>query len=95
MGATEGDFPNQVSLHGLFSEADKQELKKKKIELSRPVTELIASERLIVYKALYNPYRVYVRPLKEFISTVDKVKYPAITQIYRFEKLAPNYDKPL
>lgn len=54
-----------------------------------------SGEELIVYKALYNPYSVYVRPLKEFISTVDKVKYPSINQVYRFEKLAPNYDKPL
>ena len=52
IGACEGDFPNQVSLHGLFSEADKQKLSLRGIEVSRPVSDLIASERLIVYKAL-------------------------------------------
>ena len=76
MGATEGDFPNQVSLHGLFSEADKQELKKKKIELSRPVTELIASERLIVYKALSTASeRLYISYPRSDLS--GQAKYPA------------------
>ena len=52
MGATDGDFPNQVNVHGLFSENDKQRLAKTGIHLSRPLTDLIASERLIVYKSL-------------------------------------------
>ena len=52
MGATDGDFPNQVNVHGLFSENDKQRLAKTGIQLSRPLTDLIASERLIVYKSL-------------------------------------------
>ena len=29
IGSTEGDFPNQVSLHGLFSENDKEKLSEK------------------------------------------------------------------
>ena len=52
MGANDGDFPNQISLHGLFSEADKARLAENGIELSTPLAELIASERLVVYKAL-------------------------------------------
>lgn len=52
MGCNEGDFPNQVSVHGLFSETDKRSLADNGIELSRPLSDLIASERLIVYKAL-------------------------------------------
>ena len=52
VGASEGDFPNQVNLHGLFTEADKQKLSKEGLEIARPLTELIASERLIVYKAI-------------------------------------------
>ncbi len=52
IGATDGDFPNQVSLHGIFSEADKQKLSLTGIEVSRPLSDLIASERLIVYKSL-------------------------------------------
>ncbi len=52
MGACEGDFPNKIDLHGLFSAADKQALADIDVEISRPLPDLIASERLIVYKSL-------------------------------------------
>lgn len=52
MGCTDGSFPNQVSVHGLFSEADRLKLHKLDIDISRPLSDLIASERLIVYKSL-------------------------------------------
>ncbi|MBP3379655.1 MAG: exodeoxyribonuclease V subunit gamma [Ruminococcus sp.] len=52
MGASEGDLPNQVNVHGIFSEGEKQKLMPLGIDISRPLTDLIASERLIVYKAL-------------------------------------------
>ncbi|MBQ8960741.1 MAG: exodeoxyribonuclease V subunit gamma [Ruminococcus sp.] len=52
MGCTDGSFPNQVSLHGLFSEGDKQKLAKQGIKIARPLSDLIAAERLIVYKSL-------------------------------------------
>lgn len=76
IGCTEGDFPSQVSLHGLFSETDKQELAIKDIEIARPLSDLIASERLIVYKALSTAsetlYLTY--PLADLSG---QVKYPA------------------
>ena len=76
IGATEGDFPNQVSLHGLFSEADKQKLSVSGIEISRPISDLIASERLIVYKSLSSASkRLYVTyPLSDLSG---QAKYPA------------------
>lgn len=52
MGACDGDFPNQIELHGLFSEADKTKLAENGVEISTPLAELIASERLVVYKAI-------------------------------------------
>ncbi|MDE6779838.1 MAG: exodeoxyribonuclease V subunit gamma [Ruminococcus sp.] len=52
IGANDGDFPNQVSMHGIFSEADKQKLSQNGIEISRSLSDIIASERLVVYKAL-------------------------------------------
>lgn len=52
MGANDGDFPNIVNLHGIFSETDKEKLFENGIEISRRLPELIASERLIVYKSL-------------------------------------------
>lgn len=51
MGANDGDFPNTVNTHGIFSESDKQKLSETGIDISRRLPELIASERLVVYKS--------------------------------------------
>lgn len=39
----------------------------------------------VLYRALYGDGQLYVRPYNEFTSKVDKVKYPHVTQEYRFE----------
>lgn len=82
IGATDGDFPNQVNLHGLFSEGDKQKLFDKNIKISRPLADLIASERLIVYKALSTASdRLYITyPLSDLAGEA-KFPAPVIEQI--------------
>lgn len=40
----------------------------------------------VVYKALYPPYTIYVRPYHEFVEELDKTKYPKAEQTHRFEK---------
>ena len=40
---------------------------------------------MVVYRALYDDFKIYVRPYDLFVSKVDKNKYPDINQEYRFE----------
>ena len=40
----------------------------------------------VVYKALYPPFLIFVRPYPDFIEVLDKNKYPSATQVHRFEK---------
>ena len=76
MGANDGDFPNRISLHGLFSEADRAKLAENGIELSTPLAELIAAERLVVYKAISAAsHKLFISyPLSDLSG---QAKYPA------------------
>ena len=42
-------------------------------------------EKYVVYRALYGNNDLYIRPYDMFTSKVDRVKYPEVTQKYRFE----------
>ena len=42
------------------------------------------SDKLVVYKSIENPERVFARPVDMFMSKVDRLKYPFVRAKYRF-----------
>ena len=42
---------------------------------------------IVVYQALYGSYEIYARDLVQFMSPVDRIKYPEAEAQYRFTKV--------
>ena len=51
-------------------------------------------QQVVVYQALYGDYRVWVRPLEDFLSRTDREKYPEASQEWRFERIVPGLESP-
>ena len=54
--------------------------------LNSDVQHTVTGESMVVYQALYSPYKIYCRPQDMFLSEVDREKYPYAKQTYRMEK---------
>jgi len=42
------------------------------------------SEKMVVYRSIEKPERVFARPLEMFMSEVDRIRYPLVRAKYRF-----------
>lgn len=42
---------------------------------------------MVVYQAMYAPFKIWVRPLSTFLEKLDKEKCPDAAQEYRFERI--------
>ena len=62
-----------------------QHFKGNKYQVTAIAVDAETLEKCVVYQALYGEFTTYVRKYAEFVSEVDKEKYPEVSQEYRFE----------
>ncbi len=72
----------ELKIHGVY-----RHFKGKYYYVEGVATHSETREQLVVYRALYGERQLFVRPLAMFLSPVDREKYPAAEQFYRFEEV--------
>lgn len=70
----------EIKIHGIY-----RHFKGKLYLVEDLATDSETEEKVVVYRALYGEYKLWVRPLRMFLSEVDHAKYPDVKQKYRFE----------
>ena len=72
----------ELKIHGLY-----RHFKSKMYIVEDVAYDSETEEEMVVYRALYGEHKLWVRPLKMFLSEVDHEKYPDVEQKYRFEEV--------
>lgn len=64
-----------------------QHFKGNKYQVTAIAYDAETEEKCVVYQALYGEFKTFVRKYDEFISEVDREKYPQVNCRYRFSSL--------
>lgn len=70
----------ELVVHGVY-----QHFKGNKYIVEDVAIDSETGEYLVLYRALYGEGHLFARPLKMFLSPIDKEKYPNSEQKWRFE----------